>query len=204
MTKLVDLLVDARILLNKRVGGWHVGFGLIVVVVRDEILDRIIREELAHFPVQLRGERLVGREYHRRPLRALDDAGHRERLARPGHAEEDLARESVFEPLDEAFDGAGLVAGRAEIGNQRQPVAILITGIGQGCRFAYHLDAFSGDKRVSVSVSERMAAVKPSPTGAVLALATRLRAEGRDIISLGTGEPDFDTPRHIREAAIFL
>lgn len=45
-----------------------------------------------------------------------------------------------------------------------------------------------------------MARVKPSPTGAVLALATRLRAEGRDIISLGTGEPDFDTPAHIREA----
>jgi hypothetical protein len=34
-----------------------------------------------------------------------------------------------------------------------------------------------------------MARVKPSPTGAVLALATRLQAEGRDIISLGTGEP---------------
>jgi aspartate aminotransferase len=47
-----------------------------------------------------------------------------------------------------------------------------------------------------------MAAVKPSPTGAVLALATRLRAEGRDIISLGTGEPDFETPQHIRDAAI--
>ena len=47
-----------------------------------------------------------------------------------------------------------------------------------------------------------MAAVKPSPTGAVLALATRLRAEGRDVISLGTGEPDFDTPQHIRDAAI--
>ena len=47
-----------------------------------------------------------------------------------------------------------------------------------------------------------MAAVKPSPTGAVLALATRLRAEGRDVISLGTGEPDFDTPSHIKDAAI--
>jgi aspartate aminotransferase len=47
-----------------------------------------------------------------------------------------------------------------------------------------------------------MARVKPSPTGAVLALATRLRAEGRDIVSLGTGEPDFDTPRHIRDAAV--
>lgn len=47
-----------------------------------------------------------------------------------------------------------------------------------------------------------MAAVKPSPTGAVLSLATELRAAGRDIISLGTGEPDFDTPAHIRDAAI--
>lgn len=51
-------------------------------------------------------------------------------------------------------------------------------------------------------VSKRMAAVKPSPTGAVLALATELRAAGRDIISLGAGEPDFDTPAHIRDAAI--
>jgi aspartate aminotransferase len=47
-----------------------------------------------------------------------------------------------------------------------------------------------------------MAAVKPSPTGAVLALAKELRAAGRDIISLGAGEPDFDTPAHIRDAAI--
>jgi len=55
---------------------------------------------------------------------------------------------------------------------------------------------------VSLPVSKRMAAVRPSPTGAVLATATRLRAEGRDIISLGTGEPDFDTPAHVRAAAI--
>ncbi|HSG97423.1 MAG TPA: aspartate transaminase, partial [Woeseiaceae bacterium] len=55
---------------------------------------------------------------------------------------------------------------------------------------------------MSLTVSERMAVVKPSPTGAVLAMATKLRAEGRDIISLGTGEPDFDTPEHIRDAAI--
>ena len=47
-----------------------------------------------------------------------------------------------------------------------------------------------------------MAAVKPSPTGAVLALAAELRAAGRDIISLGAGEPDFDTPLHIQDAAI--
>ncbi len=47
-----------------------------------------------------------------------------------------------------------------------------------------------------------MARVKPSPTGAVLALAAELRAQGRDIISLGAGEPDFDTPQFIKNAAI--
>jgi len=46
-----------------------------------------------------------------------------------------------------------------------------------------------------------MAAIRPSPTGAVLALAAELRAAGRDIISLGAGEPDFDTPEHIKQAA---
>ena len=46
-----------------------------------------------------------------------------------------------------------------------------------------------------------MARVKPSPTGAVLALEAELRAQGRDIISLGAGEPDFDTPQHIKDAA---
>ena len=46
-----------------------------------------------------------------------------------------------------------------------------------------------------------MARVRSSPTGAVLALVTELRARGRDIISLGAGEPDFDTPKHIRDAA---
>jgi aspartate aminotransferase len=47
-----------------------------------------------------------------------------------------------------------------------------------------------------------MARVRPSPTGAVVALTARLRSEGRDIISMGAGEPDFDTPKTIREAAI--
>ncbi len=46
-----------------------------------------------------------------------------------------------------------------------------------------------------------MAAIKPSPTGAVLALTAQLKAAGRDIISLGAGEPDFDTPQHIKDAA---
>ena len=42
--------------------------------------------------------------------------------------------------------------------------------------------------------------VKPSPTVALTGLVAALRAQGRDIISLGAGEPDFPTPRHIRDA----
>ena len=51
-------------------------------------------------------------------------------------------------------------------------------------------------------LSKRVRAIKPSPTLAVSNLASQLRAQGRDVIGLGAGEPDFDTPKHIREAAI--
>ena len=43
--------------------------------------------------------------------------------------------------------------------------------------------------------------VKPSPTIAMTTLAQELKAQGRDIISLSAGEPDFDTPEHIKRAA---
>ena len=55
---------------------------------------------------------------------------------------------------------------------------------------------------MSLSVSERMGRVMPSATSAVLGLATELREAGRDVISLGAGEPDFDTPEHIKQAGI--
>jgi aspartate aminotransferase len=47
-----------------------------------------------------------------------------------------------------------------------------------------------------------MGRVMPSATNAALALAAELREAGRDIVSLGAGEPDFDTPDHIKQAAI--
>ncbi len=49
-------------------------------------------------------------------------------------------------------------------------------------------------------IADRMSAIKPSPTMAVTAKAAELKAQGIDIIGLGAGEPDFDTPDHIKEA----
>ncbi len=53
-----------------------------------------------------------------------------------------------------------------------------------------------------MELSKRVQAIKPSPTLAVTARAASLKAEGKDIIGLGAGEPDFDTPQHIKDAGI--
>ena len=53
-----------------------------------------------------------------------------------------------------------------------------------------------------MNLSTRVLAIKPSPTLAVTARAAALKATGRDIIGLGAGEPDFDTPQLIKDAAI--
>ena len=58
----------------------------------------------------------------------------------------------------------------------------------------------SGD--LAISFADRVNRIAPSPTVAISSLALDLRAAGRDVIGLATGEPDFDTPPHVTEAAI--
>jgi aspartate aminotransferase len=55
---------------------------------------------------------------------------------------------------------------------------------------------------MSIAISRRVQRVKPSPTLAMTARAAALRREGKDVISLSVGEPDFDTPAHIAAAGI--
>ena len=55
---------------------------------------------------------------------------------------------------------------------------------------------------MNLQLSNRVQSIKPSPTLAVTNRAAELRAAGKDIIGLGAGEPDFDTPQHIKDAAI--
>ena len=55
---------------------------------------------------------------------------------------------------------------------------------------------------MDIKLSQRVQSIKPSPTLAITARAAALRAEGKDVIGLGAGEPDFDTPEHIKQAAI--
>jgi aspartate aminotransferase len=55
---------------------------------------------------------------------------------------------------------------------------------------------------VSFKISNRVTQIKPAATIMVAMKAIELQAQGRDIISLGFGEPDFDTPEHIKQAAV--
>lgn len=55
---------------------------------------------------------------------------------------------------------------------------------------------------MNIALSSRVRSVKPSPTLAITARAAAMRAAGQDIVGLGAGEPDFDTPDHIKAAAI--
>ncbi|WP_301332385.1 pyridoxal phosphate-dependent aminotransferase [Thalassolituus hydrocarboniclasticus] len=55
---------------------------------------------------------------------------------------------------------------------------------------------------LDLQLSDRVQQIKPSPTLAVTNRAAELKAAGKDIIGLGAGEPDFDTPEHIKQAAV--
>lgn len=63
-------------------------------------------------------------------------------------------------------------------------------------------DSFLARFTLDIQLSNRANSIKPSPTLAVTNRAAELRAAGKDIIGLGAGEPDFDTPEHIKAAAI--
>jgi aspartate aminotransferase len=58
-----------------------------------------------------------------------------------------------------------------------------------------------GTVTLNIKLSDRVQRIKPSPTLSVTARANALKAAGKDVIGLGAGEPDFDTPAHIKQAA---
>ena len=113
---IVDFLLDVR------VRGRHVGLGLVVVVVGDEVFDRVVREEALEFLIELGGERLVVRHHQRRPVDARDALGHRERLARTGHAEQHLVLVAALEALGQLVDRPGLIAAKLEVGDQFESI----------------------------------------------------------------------------------
>jgi len=114
----IDLVVAARVLLDVRVAPRQVGLGLVVVEVADEVLDGVVREELAELGVELRSQRLVVGDDERGLPVPGDDLRQGERLAGAGDAQKGLLLQPLAEPVDELVDRLGLVAGRLEVGDE--------------------------------------------------------------------------------------
>src|SRR5205823_1177424 len=83
----------------------------VVVVVGDEVLDPVLREQLPELAGELRREALVGRQNERGPVDRRDDARGSEALARAGDAEQRLESVAASDTVGEGGDGLGLVAG---------------------------------------------------------------------------------------------
>ena len=110
MAQLVDLVVDLQLLLDVGVGTRDVRLGLIIVVIADEKLHAVVREELAELVAKLRGEGLVVRDDEGGTLQFLDDVRHRESLAAARDAEEHLGGKAALQPRREPLYRRGLIA----------------------------------------------------------------------------------------------
>ena len=119
----IDRFVNRAFLLDVRIRSRHIGFGLVIVVIADEIFDRVVGKERLHLAIELRGEDLVRRQDQRGALQFLDHLGHGECLARSGDAEQHLialARRRLF---DQFGDRRRLIARRLIIADDLEPSA---------------------------------------------------------------------------------
>ena len=108
----LDLIVDRGILLDEGVRLGDVGFGLVVVVVGDKVLDGVARQQLAELGRKLRGERLVGFQDQRGTLQLLDEPGGGRALARTRRTHEDDVLLAIADARSQLTDRLRLVARR--------------------------------------------------------------------------------------------
>lgn len=106
-----DLGVDGRVLLDEGVGLRDVRFGLVVVVVGDEVLDRVVRHELAELVRELSRERLVVREDESGALHLLDEPCGRRRFSRTRRPQQHDVRLPGVDARGELGDGLWLITG---------------------------------------------------------------------------------------------
>src|SRR6185503_1362452 len=114
----VDLVVDRGVLLDVEVLRRDVGLRLVVVVVGDEVLDRVVGEELAELVAELRRKGLVVRDHQARALHLGDRRRHREGLAGAGRAQQGLEAFALAQALGQAGDRLRLVRRRGVGGVQ--------------------------------------------------------------------------------------
>src|SRR5208337_2046552 len=108
--QLVELIVDGRLLLDINVPRRNIGLRLVVIVVGDEVLDGVVREEGLELVIELRRQRLIVRENERRAVQLFNDLGHGISLARASNPEQHLVLFTIVQSAGERFDRLTLVS----------------------------------------------------------------------------------------------
>ncbi len=112
MPEHLDLLVNRSILFDIGVALRHIGLGLVIVVIGDEVHDRVMGKELLELACQLGRERLIRRHDERRLAQSFDSLRHGVGLSRTSHTKKDLIAIPALHTLNERGDGLRLVARR--------------------------------------------------------------------------------------------
>mgnify|MGYP006899716806 CR=1 FL=1 len=99
MAQALDLIVYGAVLFNECIRVRNIGFGLVIVVIGNEIFYGVLREELSELTAQLRCKRLVVCQNERRPVDAGYYVGHRKGLARTGDAKQHLLIKAVLDSV---------------------------------------------------------------------------------------------------------
>ena len=92
---LLDVFVDRTVLFDEQIAAGHIGFGLVIVIIRHEIFHRIFREKLAHFSIELGGKGFVVRHDDGGAAALRDDVCHGVGFARTGYTEQGLIGKAV-------------------------------------------------------------------------------------------------------------
>lgn len=111
----VDLFVDHCLFLDIRVGHRHISLGLVEVVIRDEIVHGIVREELAVLLRKLRSESFVVCNNKRRLPNVSNHIRCSEGFARARHTEERLVAQTFLHTFSELFDSLRLISSGLEL-----------------------------------------------------------------------------------------
>ena len=111
----VDLLVNLALFFDIGVGAGDIGLWLVVVVVRDEIFDRVFGEKPLKLAEELRCEGFIGGQDDRRALGFLNDLGHREGFSGPGCAQQNLIAFAVVNAAHKIGNCGRLIARRLEL-----------------------------------------------------------------------------------------
>ena len=109
---LFNVVVHLRVFLDIGIGRRHIGLGLVVVVVGNEVLHRVVGEELLELAIELRGQRFVVRHDDGRPLQRLHHIGHGESFSGARNPEQNLRGKARLHAYNQLLDRGGLVTRR--------------------------------------------------------------------------------------------